>query len=288
MDQPMGKTLAIDGVVLRLQLQRYGLFCDCQNFLFLFLLKSCNFVKFATKMLENFHGIVLRTVKYGETGLIVDMFTESHGRMSFMTKLVRSRQSKSRAAFWAPLSMVEFLADYRPMSSRLPQPQDVRLYYNYSDLPYSPVKSTVAMFLAEFLSSALRSEEQNIPLFKYMETSLQWYDSSRSAANFHLIFVLQLARYIGIMPNVEDEGLFFDMQAGSYVPLVPTHRYFLRPDEAKYVRLLMRIRLYTMHLLRLNREQRRRILAVLITYYRLHVPQFPELKSLEVLQDVFD
>jgi len=239
-------------------------------------------------MLENFHGIVLRTVKYGENGLIVDIFTESHGRMSFATRLPRSRQSKGRSAFWAPMSMVEFAADYRPNASRLPKPQDPRLYYNYADLPFSPVKSTIAMFLAEFLAAALRSETQNIPLYKYIETALQWCDASPCTANFHIVFLFNLSRYIGILPNSEGEGPFFDMVAGTYVSVIPSHQYYLRPDEALRIRNLQRIRFHTMHLLKLNRDQRRRILSLLIMYYRLHIPQFPELKSLDVLHEVFD
>jgi DNA repair protein RecO (recombination protein O) len=43
----------------------------------------------------------------------------------------------------------------------------------------------------------------------------------------------------------------------------------------------------TMHLFRLGRADRNRILEILILYYRLHIPQFPELRSLPVLQELF-
>lgn len=44
----------------------------------------------------------------------------------------------------------------------------------------------------------------------------------------------------------------------------------------------------TMHLYRLSRHDRNRIVSVLLAYYRLHIPQFPELKSLQVLQELWD
>ena len=120
-------------------------------------------------MQETLRGIVLRTVKYGDSSLIVDLFTDSHGRQSFMTTTTRTKRSVHSVSFWQPLAMVEFSAELRPNAGRLPRPTDVRTYYNYSDLPFSPVKSTLALFLAEFLSAALREEKENLPLYYYIE-----------------------------------------------------------------------------------------------------------------------
>ena len=131
-------------------------------------------------MQETFRGIVLRTVKYGDNSLIVDLFTESRGRQSFMTSTMRAKRSVRSVSFWQPLSMVEFSAETKPNAGKLPRPNDVRTYYNYTDLPFSPIKSTLALFLAEFLSAALREEKENQPLYRYIESSLQWLDMVES------------------------------------------------------------------------------------------------------------
>ena len=102
-------------------------------------------------MLETFRGIVLRTVKYGDTSLVVDLYTREYGRKSFTTSSARIKRSVCGVSFWQPMSMLEMTADIRQASSRLPRLADVRSYRCYSDLPYSPVKSTLALFLAEFL-----------------------------------------------------------------------------------------------------------------------------------------
>lgn len=160
-------------------------------------------------MQETLRGIVLRTVKYGDTSIIVDLFTESHGRMSFMASISRAKRSVRSVSFWQPLSMVEFSAELLPNGGKLPRPSDVRTYYNYIDLPFSPIKSTLALFLAEFLSAALREEKENTPLYRYIESSLQWLDladSPASIANFHLAFLMHLSRFIGIYPNLDVSG----------------------------------------------------------------------------------
>lgn len=247
-------------------------------------------------MLEKVQGIVLRTVKFGDSKMIVDLFTLGHGRQSFVTSITHSRQSKSQMAFWAPLSMVEFHADVRPASSALPKPKDVRLYYNYKDVPYNPLKSTVILFLEEFLSASLNTESTNVPLFRFIETSLQWFDQitePASIANFHLFFLLRLTRFIGILPNIEPLDAqttsqpIFDLQSSTYINIMPTHRHFLPVDESAILPLLFRMNYSNMHLLRLTRSQRLRFLEVLETYYRLHIPSFPQIKSVEILHEIF-
>ena len=262
-------------------------------------------------MLEKVQGIVLRTVKVGDTKLIVDIFTLSHGRLSFVTTFSHSKQSRSLLAFWTPLSLLEFQADIRLTSTSLPKPKDVRFYYNYKDSPFNPLKSTILLFLAEFISASLRNESTNVPLYRFLEMSLQYLDGitdSASLANFHLIFLLRLSRFLGILPNIgtPDSSCFngadgimttrnpfgasqplFDLLSSTYTNLMPPHKYYLMPDEASILPLLFRLNYSTMHLLRLSRAQRARFLEVVITYYRLHIPGFPELKSLPVLHEVF-
>lgn len=240
--------------------------------------------------METLRGIVLRTVKYGDNSMIVDLFTEGRGRLSFMASTSRTKRSVRNVSFWQPLSMVEFSVELRPNGGKLPRPNDVRTYYNYTDLPFSPVKSTLALFLAEFLSAALREEKENPSLYRYIESSLQWLDMVESAgamANFHLAFLMHLSRFMGIYPNLERPDHYFDLLAGSYCDRQPPHAHFLQRQEAQALPVLFRMDYPTLHIFRFSRQERMRILQVLNEYYRLHVPNFPELKSLEVLQEFY-
>lgn len=244
-------------------------------------------------MHENIRCIVLRTVKYGDNSIIVDTFTESHGRMSFMTPYARGRRTSTGAAFWGQLSMVNFQTDIRPQG-KLSKPQDVRFYHSYLDLPYSPLKSSIAMFLGEFLCAALKSEGENRLLYKYIETSLQWLDmadtrnSVSGIPNFHLVFLMRITRFLGIYPNLDNSHYnYFDMIAGEYTLYKPSHSHYIEKEEAHIIPLLFRMDYGTMHIYKFNRKQRQRCLEVLIDYFRIHIPQFPQLKSLDVLSEVF-
>lgn len=110
---------------------------------------------------------------------------------------------------------------------------------------------------------------------------------------------MHMSRFLGFYPNLEvreDRGevrdvsqgdLFFDLREGHFCLTAPTHSDFLQPGEARLIHLMMRMDFPTMHLYRLSRIDRNRITEVLLHYYRLHIPQFPELKSLPVLQELW-
>lgn len=240
-------------------------------------------------MQERLQALVLRTTPFSDTQQVADLYTRQHGRMSVVVPL-SSRRHAGAAALWQPLSFVEMEISAGRHRNRLPHPHEARLYIIYTDLPFNPAKTAVALFLAEFLQNALRAELQEETLYRFLETSLQWLDTAREGyANFHLCFLLHLMPFVGIAPNLEtaQDEAFFDLRAGTPSALLPTHPDFLMGEEARAVPRLLRINFANMRHFRLTRAQRQRALEVAILYYQLHLPPFPPLRSLEVLQAVF-
>lgn len=240
-------------------------------------------------MLEKTQGIVLRALKYGDDALIVDIYTSTRGTVSFMVKLPRSRKAAVRGVFFRPLSILEIDFEYRQRAS-LQRIRDVRFAYAYQSLPYDPRKSAIALFLSEFLCRVLKHEAENGPLFSYLLYSLQWLDaSSRDFSNFHLVLITRLTRFLGFYPNVEawHAGDYFDLVNACFVPSRPLRHACLEPHEAAVIPLFMRMNYDSMRFFAMNRVERERYIEVLDEYYRLHIPEFPELKSLDVLKEVF-
>ena len=241
-------------------------------------------------MLIKTEAIVLHSFKYGESKIIVDMFTREVGRLSFVVPLPKSPKSKLKKQYFQPMTLLEIECDIR-QKVQLQKLKDARLLSAYTRIPYSPEKMALSLFVAEFLYHALRSEQQNDPLFVYLCDSMQWLDTVEVGfANFHLTFLMRLSRFLGFYPNLDDyvDGCVFDMRAATFSLQVPTHRDFLQPEDARRIHTLMRMDFPTMHLYRLNHHDRNRIVDVLLHYYRLHIPQFPELKSLSVLQELWN
>ena len=239
-------------------------------------------------MLTKTEAIVLHSLKYGETKLIVDMFTRLHGRLSFVVRLPKTQHGRLKKQYFQPLTLLNIECDVRPQL-QLQQLRDASIFTPLPSLLTHPQKLSISLFLAEFLYHALRGEQQNEPLFDYVASSIQWLDSrEQNFANFHLVFLMHLSRFLGFYPNIEVGGLYFDLRVASFCTAPPLHRDFLMPQEASMLHLMMRMDFPNQHLFHMNRIQRNRCIEVALQFYRLHLPDFPDLRSLEVLRELWD
>lgn len=233
-------------------------------------------------------GIVLHALKYGEQRIIVDVFTRSDGRMSFIVPVPRSERARIKKQYLQPLTLLLLECDVRPQQ-QLQKMREASLLTPLPSLFSDAKKLTIGLFVAEFLYHALRDEQQNKLLFDYVRSSIEWLDgATANFVNFHLVFLMRMSRFLGFYPNLEDDGEFFDLRGATFCAAPPLHRDFLAEQEASRIRLLMRMDYPTMHLFRLSRAERSRILEILLLYYQLHLPAFPELRSLKVLQELYD
>lgn len=234
-------------------------------------------------------ALVLHVVKFGDNQLIVDFLTEALGRLAFMIRMPKSSKSRLKRQYFQPMSVLTLEFDYRA-NARLQRLKDAAIALPFIDIPVSPYKMSMVMFLSEFLYHTTRNEQQNVPLFNFVVSSLQWLDLAQTGfANFHIVFMIRLTLFLGIAPNVEDAelGEYFDLMEGRHVRFVPAHSWFLNQQDSFRMRDLLRLRYQTMHLYTMSRQERNQCVEVIMKYYRLHMPDFPEMKTLPILQELF-
>ena len=101
--------------------------------------------------------------------------------------------------------------------------------------------------------------------------------------------MMRLSRFIGFFPNLaeSDAHQWFDLRNSVFTAVRPPPPDYLEPAEASRIALLMRMNYKNMHLFRMSQAERNRCVEIILNYYRLHVPGFPEMKSLPVLQTLF-
>lgn len=234
-------------------------------------------------------AIVLRTVKVGDEKIIADCLTQALGRVSFVCRVPKTPKARVKLQYLQPLSVLALEFDYRERQ-QLQRFRDIRLARPYASIPFDAAKLAIALFLAEFLCYGTRGEQHNPALFDFVERSLSWLDGAQgSCANFHLVFMMRFSVYAGFMPNMDGyrPGCCFDLREGCFVGQAPLHADFLSPAEAPRVAELARLSYDSMHLYALTRQERNQCTEVLLKYYRLHIPGFPEMKSLPVLRELF-
>lgn len=235
-------------------------------------------------------GVVLKIVRYNDRSNIVDLYTSEFGRCAALVSLSKSPKAKVKSNLFQPLAILELNLSKTNKSS-LFRIKDVKSAHAYHSIPFHPFKSPIAFYIAEFLCAALKDEEANFSLFAYMEGSLIWFDESPdSCANFHLVFLIRLSLFLGIYPNYDDysEGQYFDLLNASFSSARPYHNNYLSVSESGAIVKLMRMNYETMHLFKFSRQDRTRVLEILDAFYKIHIPNFPELKSLDVLRDLFE
>lgn len=233
-------------------------------------------------------AIVLNRVRLNDQRFLATLYTEAMGSVTFAVRIPKTRKAQIKPVLFQSLNQLTIEWDHRGQSE-IQRLRSVSILSPYSTLTTTPAKAAIATFLSEMLTHALRPEHEGT-LFPFLHTSLLLLDQKRSNyANFHIVFLSLLARHLGFPPNMEgaDSCEVFDLLNGEFLSSPPTHSYWIEGAEARFIPTLLRLNYANMHRLHLSRTQRQRILHLIVDYYRLHIPSFPEIRSLSILAEIF-
>ncbi len=241
-------------------------------------------------MLHKTRGVVLHTIKYTDSSVISHIYTENFGRKSFIITGARGRKSPARVNLLQHLSILD-MEVYIKQTRDLQRIKEIRIHEPFSSIPYHPVKNAVALFVSEILYKTLQEEEPNPNLFSYLLNAIMIFDlSGKGYANFHLLFLLGLTRYLGFFPrnNYNLSNEFFDIENARFTVTRPLHPHFISPDASRHLPGLMECSFENMDKIRLNSAMRNNLLKGILDYYRFHIPVMGNIKSFSVLKEVFE
>ncbi len=237
-------------------------------------------------------GIVLRTVKYGETSVIVTIFTELFGVQAYLVNGVRTSTKKGtgKGSLFQPTAILDLIV-YHNELKHLNRIREFKWGYLYKQILSDVKKNAVALFMVELLTKCLKQPEGNPELFHFAEDSFLHLDDADHAvsANFPLFFSLHLPQFFGfrISDNYRPGNTFLDLQEGSFTSDQPRHPYFLDERQAEITSQLLKVmRPDELADIKLNHEFRRNLLIAYENYYRLHVQDFGTMKTLPVLREI--
>lgn len=239
-------------------------------------------------MLHKTEGIILHSIKYAESSLIVKVYTSEFGLQSYMLTGIKGKKSKFKSALLQPLSLVDLIVS-NSTKGTLQRVSEINLLKPYTDIPYHFVKRSIAIFLNEILYKVLKEEHADISMFEFIKSALLVLDLKQdSCSNFHIYFMIQLSPYLGFSPHgaIDERNVFFDLKEGCFIPSIPIHRHYLNSENAKIFYQFLIATFENFQSIPLNRIQRRELLQALILYYQLHVDTFGEVKSLSVLEEI--
>lgn len=236
-------------------------------------------------MLIKTKAIVLSALKYQEKSLIVKCFTQSDGLKSyFVPSAFSGKKSNQKIAYFQPLTILEIEANHKNKGT-LEYFKEIRLAFPYHSINTDIFKSTIVIFLSEMLHHSIREEEKNQNLFSFLETALLWLDSHEEMANFHLILLLEITKFLGFYPDTSEMELpFFELNEGIFTPFHGIS--CLSELETFLFKKLIGLKFDSDQKIFAGTE-RQILLKILLDYYSAHLDGFKKPKSLEVLKEVF-
>lgn len=237
-------------------------------------------------------GIVVRTVKYGETSVIASVFTELFGLQSYIINGVRitSKKGTGKGNLLQPAAILDMVVYHNDLKN-LQRVKDFKWGYVYENIFFNVFRNSIALFMVELLQRSLKQPEPNPPLFEFIEDAFIHLDKSNDsvAANFALYFSLNLSGFYGfrIADRYNEKTNFLDLMEGQFVYDRPSHTYYLDEEHSRIISSLLKVMQPSeLEQVKLNQETRRTLLHAIETFYALHIQDFGKLKTLPVLEAV--
>jgi DNA repair protein RecO (recombination protein O) len=239
-------------------------------------------------MLIKTRGIVLRTIKYSETSVIMDVFTEEKGLRTYIVSGVRTKKPIVAASLLQPMNLLQMVVYHRD-DKGLCRTKELSADYLYEHIPFDLSKGAVGTFVTELLQKTIKEPGEQGGLFGFLYDYFYFLDQTpETVKNSHLWFMLQYSAYLGFMPGGRygEASPFFDLQEGLFVA-TPASLHVLQPHFAHLLDVLLHCPVSESHLVQMSKEDRKFLLHELEKYYRLHVEGLTELNALGVLEVVF-
>jgi DNA repair protein RecO (recombination protein O) len=239
-------------------------------------------------MLHKTRGIVFKTTDYSESSVVVQVFTEKFGLQAYLINGVKKPRAKISRNMLQPLHLLDMVV-YHKLNGNIQRVSELKNTPVLTTVPYDIIKSSLVIFLNEVLYKAVRQESSDENLFNFIFYSIEWLDhQERGLANFHLLFLVQLSRYLGFHPERNEAGTaaFFDLKDGLFVKSKPEHNLYLSPPYTQYFNLLIGKNFEDLAEIYLPNDIRKYLLDRMIEYYALHIDSFGQIRSHEVLEEV--
>ncbi|HTN20375.1 MAG TPA: DNA repair protein RecO [Pelobium sp.] len=239
-------------------------------------------------MLHKTKGIVLRTTNYAETSVVAKIYTQKFGLQAYLINGVKKPKAKIPLNMLQPMHLLDMVVYHKP-NGNMQRVKDVSSSPVLQTIPYDIVKSSIVIFLNEMIYKSIKQQHEDEVMFEFIAKSIELLDHSEyGIANFHLIFLLKLTRFLGFHPDLggAERFNFFDLKEGVFVANQPPHTFFIEADLKTQWLQLFKNSIENFEELRISSPVRKVLLNKIIEYYSFHIEDFGLVKSHEILEEV--
>ncbi len=230
-------------------------------------------------------GIVLGQHKYSDSKRIVNIFTKSAGKKSFI--VYNSSKKRSKINYYQLLFVLN-LEFYQKSNKNLLNLKEVSIYKPFVSIPFSPIKTSLIFFIAEILNKIIVDDFVDEPFFDFILNSLFVLDQHKKPANYHIAFLSSMSIYLGIMPEINFSGknCFFNIKEGDFSDIF-IKEYTMNKSTSYKFKQILDAGMENFGKVELNHAERKLLLAKIIDFYSYHFPSVKNIKSVKVLNEIF-
>ena len=236
-------------------------------------------------------GVVLTTVPYNDRTQFVHIYTESMGKVTCKVTLGRMHHAGGQRTLYAPLTVVDLVLECRNGREILQIKEAALVSSPYLLSMSDMAKTAQCLYMAELLDKTIGEiGEPNPKLWDFIRQSIELLQlTEQGTANFHLVFTTKLCHLIGF--HVDNsryvDGMKFDISEGIFTSAPIMHPYYLTAESARWLHKLLETGFSGLDSLRLTKEQRNILLDMILTFLRIHMPEIGNLRSVDVLKQLF-
>ena len=233
-------------------------------------------------MLQKTKGIALHYYKYSESSIIAKIFTQDFGLQSIIINGVRKKNSKSKLGLFRPFTLLE-LELYKKSKIGLKRIKEISISEILEKIPKDINRSLLAVFIAEVLLKVLIEDEKVEVLYSYIENVIAELENSQEIPKtYPLLFLFNLSSYLGFYPSkLNAEFPYFDLQNGCFTEQEFGHIYFIKGKDLNNFKALLYEKKED-----LSNTDRKKMILILLDYYKLHHHELKNLKSHRVIEQL--
>ncbi len=239
-------------------------------------------------MILSTKGIVLHCIDYSETSIIARIYTEQLGLQTYIVKGVRKKGSRIKRNLFAPLSIIQLVANHKE-GEGMRVMRDASCEYQLNGIATDMAKTAVSIYISELLTRSFSAQMADPLLYEFIEDAILNLDRATGAvAGFPLSFTIGLTQFMGFDPhnNFSNNETYFDMEEGNFCSHPPGHPYYLSPPLSNQLSEVLTALNAGLISIVADHSTRSELLSKMLEYYRIHIPSFGEIKSVQVLSDV--
>ncbi len=244
-------------------------------------------------MLAKCKAIVIKSVAYSESSVVLKCYTDLYGLQSYLINGVRKSKGTIKPAQILPLSLLELEVYYQP-NKNLHRIKELKTTPPLHELRFNLLKSAIGMFVSEVLHRSIKEENQpDNALFDFLyHVILLLNQEDGRVANFPIYFLIQLTRLLGFYPKYDSalgtENIGFNYKESEFQIFDKNNPFLFDEHSGKLLLQCLHCDYTTIQSMSFPASYRKALIQNLVTYFNEYLNGFSNMRSHEILAEVLE